>query len=140
MLWSRGAAGDPTAIRSGLVPMTRGSNGGQGLRGGEPRIFESGTGGLAIRWPVFGDGDFTILCRDSAIEFGSGLMEWWLEMRWAPGSATPFRGVEGNRLLCEHEGFRYAVECGAGSPVLMADQNCLRFVPTGGKIVLVFDR
>jgi ribosomal protein S18 acetylase RimI-like enzyme len=130
-LWS-----DQTVV-SGLVPLRVTTKGATApMRGGAPMVTDDGAATLVVRWPVTGRKTLVITCAEDSIAWELAGNRWCLELRWKEGVDAPFQTVSGNRLLCRHNGFDYAVTCRTGRIELDIPNRRLLLVPSGGRVVL----
>ncbi len=134
-LWS-----NPKVI-SALKPLIVNSDGTEiPMRGGEPVVAENGTTELTVRWPLTAGGDLVTACTEEAITWTHKGDNWLLELRWSSDAEVPFLRVEGQQIVCRHNGFDYAIVCQTGKVQLDIKGRTLRLIPVGGKISLAFDQ
>ncbi|MFK7769696.1 MAG: hypothetical protein AB8B55_20985 [Mariniblastus sp.] len=94
------------------------SNDGKELLGGVPKVDDSQSGQLAVRWPLKSEaGEVVITFTESMITIAaSGDVEkgWYLELTNAEKAELPFQKIDEKQLSCTHRKTRYSVTASSG--------------------------
>ena len=124
-LWSDGT-------RAGLFPMRAERL----LCGGRPAVDEIGSNGLRLRWPLTTTETFVLECGERQLTAMLPGDDWELRVVWGELATVPFCGVDGNAVLCAHNGFDYRVTLECGHADFVPERRYLRFRPHGGVLRL----
>ncbi|MCW1921782.1 hypothetical protein OKA05_04405 [Luteolibacter arcticus] len=136
--WSK--PGDIAGIR-GVVHASGGS---QPLRTkGEPKVQDAGADSLVVSCELAAGGALRFRCDPTklAVELTgtSAPDDWGLEMTWAKDEQPPVVNVTRHAIGYRHEGFGYALSCGASEVSRVNSENKIRIEEARGSVTFSFD-
>jgi hypothetical protein len=120
------------SIRAGMFPM----RGERLLRGGRPVVEELGSNGLRLQWPLTTTEVLALECAERQLTAMLPGDDWELRVVWGERAAVPFCSVDGNAVLCTHNGFDYRVTLERGHVDFAPERRCLRLRPHSGVLQL----
>lgn len=109
---------------------------------GEPEVKEEGAESLVVSCELASAGTLRFRCEPTKLTVDltgeSAPAGWALEMGWAEGEKPPLAEVGKHAIGFKHEGFSYALPCGASEVTRLSGQNKILIQEAEGAVVFSF--